>query len=536
MARPDDTQGHHARAARSGAGLLACHGPLVDSIRSLVAVPPSHWRSLYNPTLERFAALVQLSPASEAHHHAEPGGLLRHSLETMYEALRLRRGRLLPPGTSAEAAAAHADLWTYAVATAALLHDAGKIVTDLCFVLDGNESWTPLGGPMVPGTRYRVRFARDRVHARHASVTPLLAPLVIPAAGMRWLASDPGLLVLWVAALREEDTTENVLAIIVKQADRRSTALDLGGHAEEASSPAPRSRPKNLAERLITGLRQMLLAGDLPLNAPGAAGFLDGEDLWLVSKRTLDAIREYLHAAGIGGIPQRNDRLMDELQQHGWLTPNGCKAVWRCEIRIGEWSQTLSCLRLPARHIWADAAERPASINGSVRPVATATQESENSEVIETISDNSPPHPCAGENRQSDAEPDACSSKDDAGDRFLSWLKTGLEQRRFQINTPQARIHVLEEGLALVSPGIFQDYAPLDWHRVQRRFQKLKLHAKTPRDENIWTCRVEKDRKRSLIKVFLIPQPVDTLELSIPIPPPNPAVSLVTESESVSTA
>ena len=547
----------HELVARPGSELLAHHESLMAAIRSLVAVPPHHWRTLYLAMLENFAALVQLAPASETHHHAEPGGLLRHSLETVHEALLLRRGLLLPPGVSAESTAARADLWTYAVVSAALLHDAGKPVTDLRYVTlaEGKEkSWNPLGGPMPPGSRYRFRFDRRRVHGRHAAVAPLLAPLVIPATGLQWLASDPGLLALWVAALREESAGENVLADIVKRADRRSTAADLGNCVEEMDSRPPRTRFKPLAERLMSGLRQMLLDGILPLNAPGAAGFLDGDTLWLVSKRTLDTLRERLHETGVGGIPERNDRLMDELQQHGWLTPNGDRAVWRCEIRIGEWRQTLSCLRFPAERIWADASSRPEPMDGSVHivedPASQETRESDpacseergngkdatssREEDVEHSASLPPPPPpvrsdadAAGKEEGPESDRAASSTKD-PGERFVAWLRTGIEEGRFLINTPQARLHVLVQGLALITPGIFMDYAPLEWYRVQKRFQKLRLHAKTPWDENIWTCRVAKDRKQSYIKVFLIPDPEASLRLSRKLPAPNPTVTLIT--------
>ncbi|HIP52594.1 MAG TPA: hypothetical protein EYH03_01100, partial [Chromatiales bacterium] len=87
------------------------------------------------------------------------------------------------------------------------------------------------------------------------------------------------------------------------------------------------------------------------------------------------------------------------------------------------------------------------------------------------------------------------------------------------------RIHVLPEGLALVSPGIFRDFSPKRWDLAQKRFQKLKLHVKAPGNTNIWTCRVVKNRKQSLIKVYLIPDPVE--KLGIDLPSPNDALSLI---------
>ena len=81
--------------------LLAPFEPLIRSMRAEVGLPPSHWQQIYDPVLCHYAELCQRLPASEAHHHADTGGLLRHGLETLSEALKLRRRQLLPPGAPA---------------------------------------------------------------------------------------------------------------------------------------------------------------------------------------------------------------------------------------------------------------------------------------------------------------------------------------------------------------------------------------------------------------------------------------------------
>ena len=121
------------------------------------------------------------------------------------------------------------------------------------------------------------------------------------------------------------------------------------------------------------------------------------------------------------------------------------------------------------------------------------------------------------------------ASTADAGKRFLAWLKDDIASGRAEINTVNARLHVLAEGLALISPGIFRDFDPVRWDHVQKRFQKLRIHRKRPDGTNIWTCRVAKDRKQSLIKVMLIPDPETVLGLKLP--PPNPAVTLIDHEE-----
>jgi len=79
----------------------------------------------------RFAELVQQLPASEYHHHAHPGGLLDHSLEVAAFAAKLRQRHLLPAGAAPEDQAREAEAWTAGIIYAALLHDVGKIATDM---------------------------------------------------------------------------------------------------------------------------------------------------------------------------------------------------------------------------------------------------------------------------------------------------------------------------------------------------------------------------------------------------------------------
>jgi len=334
---------------------------------------------------------------------------------------------------------------------------------------------------------------------------------------------------------------------------------------------------KPLAERLLTGFRYLLDHGLLPLNRPGAAGFCVGEDLWLVSKRALDALREHLLSEGQPGIPARNERLMDELQQHGLLIPNGDRAVWTAEVRLGEWCQRLTLLRFPLGRMWPDQQGRPQSAAGSVLPL-TGERRSEGTASPPGLDGPDTNFGWAGEgedlaevqpqgsgegtggflsdaprrgpsvetvcteqkeplqrNEDESRSPDeflADNEEDDVAECFLRWLREGIEGRTLAINTPNARLHVLPEGLALVSPGLFRDFDPNRWQHVQKRFQRLKHHRKRPDGTNIWNCQVAKNRKKSVIRVFLLPEP--KVILGVSLPPPNPVVSLLREEDAAS--
>jgi len=554
----------------SGEALLAPHNGVLESLRSLAGVPDTHWRQLYQPMLEAMAWFVQLLPASEVHHHAGSGGLLRHSLEVAVEALKLRRSALLPTGGSAEELSRLQDVWTYACASAALLHDIGKPASDHIVTLyDDHHAplglWSPTDGAIKhPARFYTVAFVPKRRYRRHERLAPLLVSHVIPADGMRWLTSEPEAMDAWLATLQGEYEEAGPLGAIISKADGLSVARDLSGGSRIQLTTA---RSKPLAERLITALRHLLAQEALPLNRRGAAGFLVGEDLWLVSKRVLDAIKDHLAREGQTGVPSRNDRLMDELQQRGLLIPNNERAIWTCEVRIGDWALRLTLLRMEASTIWPDPERWPDPLDGTVTPLtdsdtagdADVTASPDKLEISDThqpvvpsedgfeglpmpydigtvespvqdgpiLPESSNPSTSIPNGENAADSDTARVEEDDPGRRFVAWLKELIAIGRVEINTVRARIHVLQEGLALVSPGIFRDFDTANWNKAQKRFQKLKLHLKRPDGTNIWTCRVAKDRKQSLIKVILIPEPEKAL--GVKLPPPNPAITLLDE-------
>ncbi|WP_208529345.1 TraI domain-containing protein, partial [Pseudomonas aeruginosa] len=54
---------------------------LLEHIWQRTSLSRKQFGTLYRKPLERYSELVQAFPASEAHHHAYPGGMLDHGLE-----------------------------------------------------------------------------------------------------------------------------------------------------------------------------------------------------------------------------------------------------------------------------------------------------------------------------------------------------------------------------------------------------------------------------------------------------------------------
>lgn len=470
---------------RKGKVLLKSHAPAIIEIRSLVGLPLRQWRALYQTTLENLADYLQELPASEAHHHTEPGGLLTHSIETAVQALRIRRGKLLPPNADAETITRYKDVWTYAVFTAALCHDIGKPLTDLSVELFNKRNhsigaWSPFAGAMTTqenAVEYQVRYRRKRQYPLHERASALYLHHIIPTIGVEWLANYSGeVFYHWTNCLTAHREDAGPIGDIAQEADRRSVASNLAGDQVDTRSLSQQSTTRPLYQRMLTSLRLQLDEGRLPLNRDGAAGWIVEDKLWLVVKRALDQIRDHMTRQGQTGIPARNDRFMDELQQYGLLIPNSDRAVWKCRVFAPGWSKAheLTMLCLPTIRVWT-------------------AEDSEKKTFSRETADTATLNP----SQQDDADPDI-------GLRFLHWLREGLHQREFPVNDVNSRIHRTAEGLLLVSPVIFRQFDPEKWSYAQKRFTRLKLHERNANGTNIHEYLATGKKKKSLIKGFLI--------------------------------
>jgi integrating conjugative element relaxase (TIGR03760 family) len=187
------------------------------------------WSDFILPVIHHVAELVQLLPASESHHHAQPGGLWIHTCETLRHAIRLRQGVVLPAGRDAEDQARHKHRWTGGMIVAALLHDAGKPMTDLNVRLYGDSHrgtpWNALAGDMrtARATDYAVGFPKEgerdyRAHQRHGA---LLMQRLVPAHTLTWIGEDPPLLLALMQYLAgDAKDAENPIATLRRRGRR----------------------------------------------------------------------------------------------------------------------------------------------------------------------------------------------------------------------------------------------------------------------------------------------------------------------------
>lgn len=521
---------------------------LLERIWQYTSISHPLFEQLYLGPIQRYAELVQQLPASEAHHHAYSGGLLDHGLELVACILKLRQSHLLPSGAAPEDQASQSDAWSAGLAYGALLHDVGKIAVDIEVEQQDGSAWHPWHGPLQQA--YRFSYRRPRDYQLHSAASGLLLRQVLDSASLDWLSGFPALWSSLLYALSGQYERAGALGELIIQADRVSTAQNIGGNPQKALQAPTHS----LQHHLITGLRHLLLQ-ELKLNQPGAAGWLTQDALWLVSKTVTDKLRAWLLAQSIDGIPTSNSAMFDELQAHGLVeaTPEG-KAIWSATIEDGTWHQPFTLLKVPPALIWQKE-ERPAMFTGRVRVEATEDNpDTAESPFVRPLPSSTPPTPSDALDEllslldtASDAEqapateeaqvPLAPPARSDQGLEFLDWLKAGIAGHALIINDSGAKVHTVAGMAFLVTPGIFQRYCQEHpelstqdgkaepWRRVQRRFEALQLHRKRPDGLNIWECEVQGPRRKaSRLKGYLL-ESTGTIFQAVPMD--NPFLRLV---------
>ena len=531
---------------------------LLDRIWQYTALSHAQFTQLYLRPIQRYAEQVQQLPASETHHHAYLGGMLDHGLELVACSLKLRQSYLLPTGAAPEDQAAQTDAWSAGIAYGALLHDIGKIAVDLQVERQDGSPWHPWQGPL--DQPYRFRYLQGRDYHLHSAATGLLYTQILDRSILDWLSGFPSLWASLLYVLAGQYEHAGVLGELVIQADRVSTAQNIGGNPSKALQAPIHS----LQHHLISGLRH-LVQHELKLNQPGAAGWLTQDALWLVSKVVTDKLRAYLLSQSIEGIPSSNIAVFEELQSHGLVesTPEG-KAIWTALVTQSNWQQSFTFLRLQPALIWGSE-DRPAAFSGTVSvafedqpthvPTTPAAPMAANQNSTQSPS---PSNPLAMEDAddylgplldmfetvESEASEAPSESALDTsnppaenpGQVFLNWVRKGIQSHKLIINDSKAKVHTVNGTVFLVTPSLFQRYVQEfpgiayganedmdEWRWVQKQFEKLKVHRKREDGLNIWTCQVQGPRKKTVLKGYVIGEPALLL---VSIPPDNPFLAL----------
>jgi len=555
--------------------LLEQHSGRITQINELAGLSSTNFDCFYLTAIRNYARFVQQLPASEVHHHAGLGGMLTHALEVCVIALKIRRSYLLSETGGAEEISQKQDLWTYAVFIAALCHDLAKVAVDqVITIYDKNHhqhNWEPWNKFIdEQGEWYSLEFIRNRQYKLHEKASPLLINKIIPCNGMKWISNDQTVFSNWLACLSGDMDNASSIGEIVSIADSKSVAANLG--ADNSIMPTVKTKP--LHEKMLTALRYLLMEGELPLNRNGAAGWIKGDDCWLVSKRTVDAIRDQLIQEGHTGIPTKNGRMFDILQEHAVIIPYGEKAIWSAAIEGEGWSHDLTLIKVATHKIWTNPTQKPNDFEGNIVVAEVKAleendeltvkaaglegeiqqdegREAENvllekveykqlepliqkkstsleddldllaflpsvneenckeSEAEQATADEMDRYCIGSNNIKPEIKPKIKSIETDQVTQFFEWLQKGIENGSLKTNQAKARIHTVDEGVILITPGIFQDFAKTlgeenyNWTIIQKKVLKKNWHVRNDKGLNVVKYQVKGHKKQTTMNAVL---------------------------------
>lgn len=541
------------------------------------------WERDLLPAIYRYAEFVQLMPASEAHHHAHAGGLLSHTIEMVLASMTFRNAHLLPEGSAIEVIDHQRDHWTYVVFFAALLHDIAKPMTDLriqwrCDGMADSIRWVAGSGSLAQITNgralpeYLVGFApkSQRDYSAHSKLAQLLLPSIAPPTALSFLASQPEALDLLQNYLSGNDK-ESLVAKIVKRADKLSTqrALLSGNRMRFASAKAV-----PLIDLLMQAISSMLRAGTaLPLNRTGATGWVFDGAVWFVAKRLADLVRDWIRTHEPDeAIPgeAKNDRLFDTWQEYGVVAPAaqshetgaGTRPA-QPAIPSDQRASTLLCESgaiaeqepvvppEPIISVVSNPDPKPKPASKQTTPLRVSREMLNLVDMLDELpqvmprtavtrptgSGSNEPQPVLlvqelpkipGADTKPEAEPSELALE------FMQWVQQGLVQRTIKFNETGAVVHFVPEGMALVSPKIFKDFAAATdsdgqahelGAKVQREVIKCGWHLPAPNRTNIIKYEIQ-GRGGAVVATLSCVVLVNSGKWVQPIPPSNPALRM----------
>ena len=337
--------------------------PLARPLTALISLlPRAVVPQIVLPVLHRLVAFCWDLPASEAHHHSRPFGLLTHSLEVAQQALTTFAQSSLWWTKAPDPAQRHRTegSWRLGTALAGLLHDGGKVF-DVTVTLPAVPPWNPLREPLLawllahqmhdalPTPTLTWQPGRGM---RHQALGALAAALVLTPEDLVCLTL-PVARELWTFLGGDPDPANLFRQLLVRPVVPGSAAAApaADGQSVRADLVALPPPQPTLAAQIVATLAQCCQEGALRVNQFPGQVFVQDDATLVVVPAALDAVRQRLAATAVR-LPG-NALLFNDLAAAGYLlgTPghNVVKAVFP---RAGKAPVTLAVLRLPHALLW----------------------------------------------------------------------------------------------------------------------------------------------------------------------------------------
>lgn len=293
---------------------------LIDDLRVGLDLKRNDWDNYVLPAIESLIRFCHLLPASERHHHAEIGGLTRHSLEVAIHAIRRSEAFLYGRERTPELQDRLAERWRVAIALGGLLHDIGKPVTDLTVLCEDRTlgAWSPyqMGlSEWLLQTRSPKYFIvwTSRRFGRHEIATAFMARDLISPSCVQFLCEYGSDIATTLFESLAGTNDDERFGRLIRSADQDSVSMDLRGHT---FSPGP-NQGRALYELILAYLKRPIQSGEWESSNAECCFFLNDGKVLIDWQRATGLIRRCANDDGINPFSYEKDELADCLLERG---------------------------------------------------------------------------------------------------------------------------------------------------------------------------------------------------------------------------
>lgn len=371
-----------------GYALLKLQKEIISEIKRELMIRDSEFDSYIHPMLINFANFVHLLPASEYHHHRSQGGLLRHTLEVVLYSIKIAKSFEFDANETPVIKSNRALAWRLAVVVGALMHDAGKPISDL-ELFSKDKFWMPTVNSVHVWAsdnnidRYFIIWRPDR-HERHHNTSLTKLTDIVPKTLLEFITEEGNDIYneltealagsnSYRAQSSKTETgsvQKNKIHKIVSTADARSVRQDLRRYSGDAVRSSQTG--VSIVARVVDAMRYLLKSGEWKPNRAGSPVWVTSEGLFIVWGSAINRITEIVKESGVN-IPHSADGLADILLSYRLCILNENDSVyWRLAPHIlndkahresKEPKNSLSCLRIvdPVVLFIGDVLPNPAS-------------------------------------------------------------------------------------------------------------------------------------------------------------------------------
>lgn len=294
----------------------------------------------YLSVIRKLAEYVHMLPASEYHHHSQPGGLFRHSLDAALIALRKADNQLPPTVGKVDLDAQRRVRYLYASWVGALLHDTGKILTDMqvsAYTIYDHvnntsvpiSSWSKPIKPWIPQIetliqwatrnqveRYFVHFKGSRVHKEHVSSGATLLPHILKGEGLEFIMDSPDdLFSNLTSALNGYAHINGYLATAIRFGDSVSTAKDVKTMATAAFGTLKKSRMLSIVDTMRS------LKKEWNFNSTKSHAYVIGDCVFIRWQSAFDSILKSARENQFDALPNDTTSLLGMMEDFRIVEP-----------------------------------------------------------------------------------------------------------------------------------------------------------------------------------------------------------------------